>query len=46
MTEISMDQEGYVKKIKEAEFHRDLKDDVLPEKERHRTYRGIVVSLL
>ena len=41
-----MDQEDYVKEIKEAEFNRDLKDEVLLDKEDHRTYRGIVGSLL
>ena len=29
LTEILMDQEDYVEEIKEAEFNRDLKDDVL-----------------
>ena len=42
LTEILMDQEDYVEEIKEAEFNRDLKDDVLRRNEDHRTYRGIV----
>ena len=46
LTEILMDQEDYVEEIKEAEFNRDLKDDVLLGTEDHRTYRGIVGSLL
>ena len=41
-----MDKEDYVEEIKEAEFNRDLKEDVLLGKEDHRTYRGIVGSLL
>ena len=46
LTAILMDQEDYVEEIKDAEFNRDLKDDVLLGKEDHRTYRGIVGSLL
>ena len=46
LTEILMDQEDYVKEIKEAEFNRDLKDDVLLGKEDHKNYRVVVVSLL
>ena len=46
LADILMDQEDYVEEIKEAEFNRDLKDDVLLDKEDHRTYRGIVGSLL
>ena len=41
-----MEQEDYVEEIKEAEFNRDLKDEVLLGKQDHRTYRGIVGSLL
>ena len=41
-----MDKEDYVEEIKEAEFNRDLKDNVLLCKENNRTYRGIVGSLL
>ena len=41
-----MDQEDYVEEIKEAKFNRHLKDDLLLGKEDHRTYRGIVGSLL
>ena len=46
LTEILMDQEDYVKEIKEAEFNRDLKHNVLLGKEHHRIYKGIVSSLL
>ena len=46
LTEILMDQEDYVEEIKEAEFNRDFKDDILLGKEDHRTYKGIVGSLL
>ena len=37
LTEILMDQEGYVEEIKKTEFNRDLKDDVLLGKEDYRT---------
>ena len=46
LTEILMDQEDYVEEIKEAEFNRDFGEDVLLGKGDHRTYRGIVGSLL
>ena len=46
LTKILMDEEDYVENIKEAEFSRDLKDNVLLGKEDHRTYRGILGSLL
>ena len=41
-----MDKEDYVEEIKEADFNRDIKEDVLLGKEDHRTDRGIVGSLL
>ena len=46
LTEILMDQDDYVEEIKEAEFNRDLKDDVLLGKKDHRTYGGIVGRLM
>ena len=45
-TETLMDKEEYVEEIKEVEFNRDLKDDVLLSKEDHSTSRGIAGSLL
>ena len=41
-----MDQEDFVEEIKEMQFNRDLKANVLLDKQGHRTWRGIVVSLL